>query len=227
MSIINDRISKIHNDIIAACQEFRRNPQEIKILAVSKYHPSELVVNARHAGQLAFGENYVQEAIPKIVSTKAYNLEWHFIGHIQSNKTRAIAEHFDWVHTVASAKVANRLNQQAAYREPINVCIEVNVDLEENKSGVLEAQLLPLAEHIQSLKNLRLRGLMAIPKLRSSFNQQRQPYAKCRELLSRLQLHFGKKIDTLSMGMSNDFQAAIAEGATIIRIGTAIFGPRE
>lgn len=227
MSTVANRLKKAHNEIIVACQQFCRNPNEIKLLAVSKHQSKEKIQQALAYGQTAFGENYVQEALEKITALSSTAAEWHFIGQIQSNKTRAIAENFAWVHTVANSKIATRLaKQRPATLPPLNVCIEVNLDAELSKGGIMPDSIMPLAKTIVQLPQLRLRGLMVIPKAENEFEQQRKTFARCQTLLHQTERSLGIPLDTLSMGMSNDFEAAIAEGATIIRLGTAIFGQR-
>jgi len=204
-----------------------RPASEITLLAVSKTVPASYIEEARRAGQTAFGESYVQEAVKKITVLGSNGLDWHFIGPIQSNKTRAIAEHFQWVHTIDRDKVAARLSA-ARPRElpPLNVCIQVNVSGEASKSGVTPGGERALAEAISVLPGLRLRGLMAIPEPTDDASLQRRRYAQLRGLRDDL-AKAGYPLDTLSMGMSDDLEAAIAEGATIVRVGTAIFGRRE
>jgi PLP dependent protein len=203
----------------------------IILLAVSKTFDAQAVWTAAQAGQRAFGENYVQEAIDKISATRELNpdlqLEWHFIGPIQSNKTRQIAEHFDWVHSVDRLKIAQRLSEQRpADMPPLQICLQVNVSGEATKSGLEPDALLELARAVNLLPNIRLRGLMAIPEPTEDVEQQRAAFAKLRLMQNDLQA-VGIQTDTLSMGMSADMDAAIAEGATIVRIGTAIFGGRD
>jgi pyridoxal phosphate enzyme (YggS family) len=200
------------------------------LLAVSKTFGPEAVIEAAQAGQQAFGENYLQEALEKIRAVQEaaphLKLEWHYIGPIQSNKTRAIAEHFDWVHSVDREKIAQRLSEQRpAHLSPLNICIQVNISGEASKSGVAPEQVAQLAQAIAVLPGLKLRGLMAIPEPGETFEQQRIPFAKLRELFNRLREQ-GFALDVMSMGMSADMDAAIAEGANIVRIGTAIFGQR-
>ena len=210
-----------------AAQAAHRAPGEILLLAVSKTIPAERIAEAHAAGQRAFGENHVQEAVEKITVLATLPLDWHFIGPIQSNKTRLIAEHFSWAHSVEREKIAERLN--AARPEgmaPLNVCIQVNVSGEATKSGVAPGEEAKLAEAIARLPRLRLRGLMAIPEPTADVTLQRRRFALLRELKDGLRAR-GHALDTLSMGMSDDFEAAILEGATIVRIGTAIFGKRD
>ena len=196
------------------------------LLAVSKTKPPEAVRAARSAGQHAFGENHLQDAMTKVETLSGLGVSWHFIGAVQSNKTRPIAAHFDWVHSIEREKIARRLSaQRPAGREPLEVCIEVNVSGEETKSGVPPANVESLARMVRDLPGLRLRGLMAIPRPSPDFETQRIPFRQLREILDDLNAK-GLDLDTLSMGMTGDLEAAIAEGATIVRIGTAIFGPR-
>ena len=200
----------------------------MRLLAVSKTFPAAAVREAYLAGQTAFGENYLQEALDKMDALRDLPLEWHFIGPIQSNKTRAIAENFAWVHSVDRLKIAERLSaQRPPHLPPLNVCLQVNVSGEESKSGVAPEEVMELAQAVAPLPNLKLRGLMTIPSpATGEMEQQRMPFAEMRVLLDQLNLQ-GMALDTLSMGMSHDFPAAIMEGATIVRIGTAIFGSRD
>ena len=221
---------RVHERISAAARAAGRGPGEIALLAVSKAFPAEAVVAAARAGQRRFGESYVQEAVEKIAQVRALApdlaLEWHFIGPIQSNKTRPIAEHFDWVHSVDRLKIAQRLSEQRpADRPPLEVLVQVNVSGEASKRGVAPAEANALAHAVARLPRLRLRGLMAIPEPERDPVRRRAPFARLRELLERLRRE-GLAVDTLSMGMSADLEAAIAEGATIVRVGTAIFGER-
>jgi len=203
-----------------------RDPDSIRLLAVSKKQPVSLVLEAVAAGQRDFGENFVQEGLEKIAAVGRDDLCWHFIGHLQSNKTQAVAGHFDWVHTVDRFKTAERLSRQRPqHLGDLNLCLQVNIDDETGKSGVAGAEVLALARKIVALPRIRLRGLMCLPAMRSGADAQREPFARLRELSDKLQQE-GIEIDTLSMGMSGDFQAAVLEGTTIVRIGTAIFGPR-
>lgn len=206
--------------------EFGRRAQDIRLLAVSKTKPVETIEAALACGQRAFGENYLQEALPKITALTGRGLEWHFIGRIQSNKTRDIAEHFDWVQTVAREKIAQRLNdQRPVHMPPLNVCIQVNVDEEPQKAGALPEGVTTLAGAIAAMPRLRLRGLMAIPEASNDFETQRRSARLLRECFEALQAQ-GYSLDTLSIGMSDDLRAAIAEGSTMVRIGTALFGAR-
>ena len=235
-------LKQIRERIAQTCQRAGRQADSVLLIAVSKTFPAEAVVQAANAGQRHFGENYLQEAVDKIARVKemapalsdsdvdADSLIWHFIGPLQSNKTRAVAEHFDWVHSIEREKVARRLSEQRpAQLPPLNVCIQVNVSGEQTKSGVTPEEALPLAAVIAGLPNLRLRGLMSIPEATDDFSLQRQRFARLRSLLQQLnQVRTASQpaLDTLSMGMSADMEAAILEGATMVRIGTAIFGSR-
>ena len=228
---ISENLQVVQHRIATSAQAAGRDPSSITLLAVSKTFDAQAVLTAAQAGQRAFGENYVQEAIDKISATRELNpdlqLEWHFIGPIQSNKTRQIAEHFDWVHSVDRLKIAQRLSEQRpADMAPLQICLQVNVSSEATKSGLEPDALLELARAVNTLPNLRLRGLMAIPEPTEDVEQQRAAFAKLRLMQNDLQA-VGIPTDTLSMGMSADMDAAIAEGATIVRIGTAIFGGRD
>ena len=207
-------------------RRYHREPGSVALLAVSKTKPPEAVRAAISAGQHAFGENHLQDAMTKVETLSGPGVSWHFIGAVQSNKTRPIAAHFDWVHCIEREKIAKRLSaQRPAGREPLEVCIEVNVSGEETKSGVPPASVESLARMVRELPGLRLRGLMAIPRPSPDIETQRIPFRQLREILDELNAK-GLELDTLSMGMTGDLEAAIAEGATIVRIGTAIFGPR-
>ncbi len=228
---ISENLQVVQHRIATSAQAAGRDPSSIALLAVSKTFDAQAVLTAAQAGQRAFGENYVQEAIDKISATRELNpdlqLEWHFIGPIQSNKTRQIAEHFDWVHSVDRLKIAQRLSEQRpADMAPLQICLQVNVSGEATKSGLEPDALLELARVVNTLPNLRLRGLMAIPEPTEDVEQQRAAFAKLRLMQNDLQA-VSIQTDTLSMGMSADMDAAIAEGATIVRIGTAIFGGRD
>lgn len=203
-----------------------RAPAEVRLLAVSKTFPAAAIREAFAAGQRAFGENYLQEALDKMALLHDLSLEWHFIGPIQSNKTRPIAEHFAWVHSVDRLKVAQRLSEQRpAHLPPLNICLQVNVSGEETKHGVAPEEVAGLARAVAGLPRLRLRGLMSIPAPEQDEAAQRKAFASMHTLREGLNAQ-GMALDTLSMGMSHDFQAAIKEGATIVRVGTAIFGTR-
>jgi pyridoxal phosphate enzyme (YggS family) len=231
MSIISANLQAVEQTIDAAIQATNRPRSAVQLLAVSKTFPFDAVLDAMQTGQRAFGENYVQEGVDKIAAVAAaapdVPLEWHFIGPIQSNKTRPIAENFAWVHAIDRLKIAQRLSEQRpANLPPLNVCLQVNISGEASKSGVAPEQLPELARQVAALPNLRLRGLMAIPEPESDAAKQHLPFARVRLLYEQLQRD-GMDLDTLSMGMSGDLAAAIAEGATIVRIGSAIFGARN
>jgi len=234
MRSIHDNLQAVRERIARAALAAGRDPLTVALLAVSKTHAASLVAQAVDAGQRAFGENYVREALEKMDALaenlgkeRARALEWHLIGPLQSNKTRLAAARFDWVHSVESEKVARRLSEQRpAGMAPLNVLIQVNVSGESSKSGVAPEQVAGLAKAISSLPNLKLRGLMAIPEPGGDVQTQRLRFSGLRKLLEQLQNRHAT-LDTLSMGMSDDMEAAIAEGATLVRIGTAIFGTRE
>jgi len=223
---IKENIAKLTQRIRTASQKSNRDPGSILLLAVSKTQPADAVRDAAEAGLGDFGENYLQEALEKIQALSDLPLRWHFIGPIQSNKTRAIAEHFDWVHSVDREKIARRLSEQRPPGlPPLQVCLQVNISGEDSKSGVSPEKTLALADAITAMPRLQLRGLMAIPEASEDQACQRRAFARLRETLMSLQVKY-PGLDTLSMGMSGDLEAAIAEGATIVRIGTDIFGPR-
>ena len=224
---VTENYRKIQDLLAKAAAEAGRPADQIRLLAVSKTKPVEAILEAAAAGQRDFGENFVQEGLQKIENCGRDDLVWHFIGHLQSNKTRPVAEHFDWIHTVDRLKIARRLSEQRPpLAPPLNVCIEVNVDAEPSKSGVSPEALPALARDVAALPRLKLRGLMCLPAIREGFDEQRRPFAALRRLLESLNEE-GMALDTLSMGMSADYAAAIQEGATIVRVGTAIFGARE
>jgi PLP dependent protein len=223
MATIADNLQAVKERIGRAASQARRDPAGVTLLAVSKTHPAAGIEQALAAGQRAFGENYVQEALAKMdaLPPAAAPLEWHLIGPLQANKSRLAAERFDWVQTLASEKIARRLSEQRpASLAPLNVLIQVNVSGEASKSGVQPGELAPLAALVSSLKNLRLRGLMAVPEP----GAERSRYRSVKALYDGLQQAYG--FDTLSLGMSDDMELAIAEGSTMVRIGTAIFGAR-
>jgi pyridoxal phosphate enzyme (YggS family) len=223
---VTENLALISDLLHKAAIEAGRNPADVRLLAVSKKQPLEKIREAAAAGQRDFGENFVQEGVDKIEALGDLGLTWHFIGHLQSNKTRVVAENFDWVHTIDKIKTARRLSQQRpdGY-PPLNVCLQINVDDEDSKAGVAPPALPELAAACAELPNLRLRGLMCLPAIRTEFDEQRVPFAALRQLAEQLK-GAGIDADTLSMGMSGDYRAAIFEGATIVRIGTALFGPR-
>ena len=224
---MTNRLLSIQQQIVQAAQRYGRRADSISLLAVSKTQLADRIVEAFNAGQRDFGESYMQEAIDKIHTLETYPICWHFIGPIQSNKTKWIAELFQWVHSIDRLKIAERLQaQRSPFLPPLNVCIQVNIDDEETKSGVSTTGVIPLAQNIVGMPNLKLRGLMAIPAPKNTFEEQRESFQKVRALFEQLNCQ-GFHLDTLSMGMSDDFEAAIAEGATIIRLGSAIFGKRQ
>jgi len=226
MTIISANLQAVKARIRAAAQAAGRDAGTARLLAVSKGWPAESVRSAFAAGQRAFGENYVQEGVAKIMALDDLNLEWHFIGPLQSNKTREVAENFDWVHSIERIKIAQRLSaQRPPNAPPQQVCIQVNVSGENSKSGMAPADVAVLAHAIKRLPGIRLRGLMAIPEASEDTELLHRRFALLRNLLEGLNAA-GLQLDTLSMGMSDDFEIAIAEGATILRIGTAIFGQR-
>lgn len=231
MSLISDNLQAVSADIRAAALASGRDPQQLRLLAVSKTFPADAVIAAAEAGQHCFGENYLQEALEKMqevqVKKPQLQLEWHFIGPIQSNKTRPIAEHFSWVHSVDREKIAQRLSEQRPAEMPaLNICLQVNISGEASKSGVLPEEALALAQKIALLPGLQLRGLMAVPEASHDEQAQRQAFRQLKQLSDTIRAA-GITLDTLSMGMSGDMHAAIAEGSTMLRIGTAIFGNRN
>ncbi len=247
MSSIGSNLQEVKRRLATACTEAGRNAEiltrapsapgsapggqgapPLALLAVSKTFPAEAVREAHAAGQQAFGENYVQEALTKIeaLSDLRCRLQWHLIGPLQSNKTRPVAETFDWVHSVDRLKVAQRLSEQRPPGlPPLQVCLQVNISGEASKSGFLPGEVLAAAQAVAALPRLQLRGLMSIPEPAGNFAAQRRPHQALRELLAALQAQ-GLQLDTLSMGMSADLEAAVAEGASLVRVGTAIFGKR-
>ena len=226
MSSIAANLQAVMTRIGAAARAAGRPPQSVQLVAVSKTFSPAAVREAASAGQRDFGENYVQEGLEKIRELRALGLTWHYIGPIQSNKTRAIAENFDWVHTIERARIAERLSQaRGGGQADMQVCIQVNVSGEASKSGVAPQEVAALARDVAGMARLKLRGLMAIPEPTPDVRLQRARFAQLRELRDRLNGE-GFALDTLSMGMSADLEAAIAEGATLVRVGTAIFGER-
>ena len=226
MNNLHERLQQVRLEIAEAERRFGREPGSVKLLAVSKTRAAGDVLALAQLGVSDFGENYVQEARAKIGQLSGQSLTWHFIGPIQSNKTRQVAEHFDWVHSVDRIKVARRLNAaRPAHLPPLNICIQVNVDAESTKSGIDPDEVEQLAGEVLPLSRLNLRGLMALPAPTEDFSEQRRGFLRTRRLQEQL-TDKGYRLDTLSMGTTNDMRAAIAEGATIIRIGTALFGPR-
>ena len=226
MTTIASNLQAVRDAMAAAATEAGRAPDDVSLLAVSKTFPPGAIREAYQAGQTRFAESYVQEALHKIAALHDLPLEWHYIGPIQSNKTRAIAEHFAWVHSVDRVKTAERLSgQRPAHLPPLQVCLQVNISNEASKSGIPPGEAAQLAMAIAQLPHLSLRGLMAVPEPGGDVDAQRAAFARLRELFEQLNRQ-GLQLDTLSMGMSHDFAAAIAEGATMVRVGTAIFGGR-
>ncbi|WP_210542606.1 YggS family pyridoxal phosphate-dependent enzyme [Rhodoferax sp. PAMC 29310] len=227
MTMIETKLQGVHDRIEAACREAGRAATDVSLLAVSKTFPAAAVEDAFRAGQRMFGENYIQEGVEKIAALRALPIEWHCIGPIQSNKTRLVAENFDWVHTVDRFKIAQRLSEQRpAGLAPLQVCIQVNVDAGENKSGVTTDEVLVLAKQITQLPGLRLRGLMSIPEPAPDFVASLAVLTRVRALFDVLNQE-GLALDTLSMGMSADLEPAIHAGSTLVRVGSAIFGGRD
>ena len=223
---ISENLSRIQQQIKQISAEYQR--ENVRLLAVSKTKPMQAIEEAIRAGQCAFGENYVQEGVEKIAYFSGNkSLEWHFIGPLQSNKSRLVAEHFDWIQTVDRFKIAERLNdQRPEHLRPLNVLIQINISDESSKSGIQPEEIFSLAEKITQFPRLKLRGLMAIPKPESKPEQQKIALRKMKDLFNRLQQQF-ESVDTLSMGMSDDMASAIECGSTMVRIGTAIFGERN
>ena len=233
MSSIKQNIEQITTQILSAQQKCGRTQESVQLLAVSKTKPNQAILDAAIAGQRTFGENYVQEGVDKVSYFSEHHsnleIEWHFIGPIQSNKTRPVAENFAWIHTIDRAKIAQRLNEQRpSGMQPLQVLIQVNTSGENSKSGIDEHQVFELAELISSLPNLTLRGLMSIPANVPDHPSQLRAFKQLAELKHRLaERHPTLNLDTLSMGMSGDMEAAIEAGSTMVRIGTAIFGGRD
>ena len=226
--MIADKLAQVHSRIASACVAAGRPVQSVTLLAVSKTFAVDAIAEAHAAGQLAFGENYVQEALEKIaaLATLRPAPQWHLIGPLQSNKTRVVAEAFDWVHSVDRLKIAERLSaQRPAALAPLSICLQVNVSGESTKSGLAPAQVADVAHAVAALPQLRLRGLMAIPEVAGDVAMQRRPFHALRLLFERLR-DDGLDLDTISAGMSGDLEAAILEGATMVRVGSAIFGTR-
>jgi PLP dependent protein len=225
--LLADNIAKLLERVRLSAQKSQRNTGDIHVLAVSKKHPAEDIRLAHSCGINDFGESYLQEALPKMAALEDLALTWHFIGPIQSNKTRAIAEHFNWVHSIERSKIAARLNaQRPPHKPPLQVCLQVNISGEHSKSGATAEELPQLVRDVMLLPRLQLRGLMAIPAATTDQQLQRQAFAQLKTTLDQLQ-PLAPGMDTLSMGMSADLEAAIDQGATIIRVGSAIFGPRN
>ncbi|AKS43070.1 YggS family pyridoxal phosphate-dependent enzyme [Wenzhouxiangella marina] len=223
----SERLDAVRQRIHLACERANRSPEGVRLLAVSKTQAPEKIRALVHLGQKCFGENYVDEAVAKIEALADLGLTWHFIGPVQSNKTRAIAEHFDWVESVDRAKIVRRLaDQRPADRGALNVLIQVNLDGETQKAGCAPEEIEALAEAIEARPELRLRGLMAIPAPRDGDDEQRAVFARLKHLFDRLAERHAS-VDTISAGMSGDLEAAIAEGSTQLRVGTDLFGPRS
>jgi hypothetical protein len=227
MGSIPDNLQAVKARIAGAARAAGRDPAAVVLLAVSKTHPPALIGEAFRAGQSAFGENYVQEALDKMTSLVQLPIEWHLVGPLQSNKTRAVAERFQWVHTIEREKIARRLSEQRPQAlPPLDVLVQVNVSGEASKSGVAPREVAALAKAVAGLPRLRLRGLMAVPEPTGDTGRQRASFREVRELYESLK-RAGLALDTLSMGMTADMESAIAEGSTMVRIGTAIFGQRQ
>ena len=228
MTSIQHNLQQLRQRIRAAATQCGRDPEEVTLLAVSKTKPASAVEEAIAAGQLAFGENYVQEGVEKIEALAAHpQVEWHFIGPLQSNKSRLVAEHFAWCHTVDRLKIAQRLNDQRPDSlPPLNVLIQVNISDENSKSGIMLEDLPELAQQVAALPRLQLRGLMAIPAPESDYARQLAVCQRMADAFRQLKQRY-PDVDTLSLGMSDDMEAAIAAGSTMVRIGTAIFGARD
>jgi pyridoxal phosphate enzyme (YggS family) len=224
---IQSRLDNVHHRIAEAMRQYDRSPGSVRLLAVSKTRTPEDIRQAVAAGQFHFGESYLQEALEKIEALRDIDTIWHFIGRIQSNKTRAIAEKFDWVHSIGSLKHARRLSEQRPDSlPPLNICLQINIDREPSKGGIMPEEAASLVPEISTLARLQLRGLMTLPAPADDLETQRHPFRLLRELRDCIATP-ELPLETLSMGMSNDLEAAIAEGATVVRVGTAIFGPRN
>ncbi|KAA9129554.1 YggS family pyridoxal phosphate-dependent enzyme [Marinihelvus fidelis] len=227
MESASGRLSAVRKTIAAACAAAGRDPAEVRLLAVSKRHAADRILGLLSLGQQAFGENYVSEALGKQAEMADADIEWHFIGPVQSNKTRDLARAFHWVQSIDREKILRRLSdQRPASLGPLNVCLQVNIDEEAQKSGAAPPELPALAALAASLPGLRLRGLMCIPRAWDDPEKSRQAFARTRHCFELLRAE-GHDIDTLSMGMSGDIAPAIAEGSTMVRVGTALFGPRD
>ena len=222
-----ERLNSVHRRIRNACLAVNRQGSEVSLLAVSKKQSPGKIITLNNLGVNSFGENKLQEALQKQLELSELELQWHFIGTIQSNKTRAIAEHFQWVQSVDRQKILKRLSsQRPASLEPLNVCLQVNIDREPQKSGANPEEISQLATLARSLKNIRLRGLMAIPRVTVNRSEQHDSFRKVKILFEDLRLA-GYQLDTLSMGMSSDLEVAISEGSNMVRVGTDLFGKRE
>ncbi|MDN7138860.1 YggS family pyridoxal phosphate-dependent enzyme [Pseudidiomarina sp. 1APP75-27a] len=228
MNSIIDRLKEVRSSIESACLQSNRSPESVQLLAVSKTKPADKIRQLYQAGQRHFGENYLQEALQKQLQlTDLSDIVWHFIGPIQSNKTRDIATHFTWVQSIDRLKIARRLNEQREqHMPPLNILIQVNIDDEQSKAGIGPDQLAEFAAELQQFPQLKLRGLMTLPAANPTAEQQRQSLTAMQRLFSELKSQY-PTVDTLSMGMSNDLETAIAAGSTMVRIGTALFGARD
>lgn len=229
MHNLDDNLSRVQGRMQEAARRAGRSTDQVGLIAVSKKHSAAAIRRLFELGQRMFGESYLQEALDKQAELADLDIDWHFIGPIQSNKTRSIAEHFSWVHSVDRPKIAQRLNEQRPETlPPLNICLQVNIDREASKSGVSADELPALAEAVTSLPRLRLRGLMAIPAPRDDYEGQLAAFSELRQLFEELQKQFPEApLDTLSMGMSSDLEAAVAAGATLVRVGTDLFGARQ
>jgi len=226
MNSIAKRLAQIRTRITQAEQDYQRPPGSVKLLAVSKTRPLADLQALQTLGQQRFAENYLQDALPKIAGL-GDDIDWHFIGPLQSNKTRPVAEHFHWLHTLERLKIARRLNdQRPASLPPLNVCIQVNISADPDKAGLTPEAAETLANDLAELPRLRLRGLMTLPRREHDFERQRQPFRELHSLYQQLR-QSGFELDTLSMGMTSDLEAAIAEGSTLVRVGSGLFGPRK
>jgi pyridoxal phosphate enzyme (YggS family) len=226
-NFIQENLQKLLQEIRVDEAQYQRPPHSVKLLAVSKNQSDENILIAYENGQRLFGENYLQEALSKIERLQDKNIEWHFIGSVQKNKTRKIAENFAWIHTISDFKIAERLhNQRPSTLPPLNICLQVNISSEPSKAGIASEAVLTLAQQCKTLSRLSLRGLMCIPVESHDFAAQVKPFRQMKKLFDTCNQH-GLKLDVLSMGMSSDLHAAIAEGSTMIRIGTRIFGRRQ
>ncbi|WP_260295197.1 YggS family pyridoxal phosphate-dependent enzyme [Sedimenticola hydrogenitrophicus] len=227
MSAIQSRLNAVRQRLRQAEQTYRREAGSVQLLAVSKTRPAEDIRQAVAAGQHCFGESYIHEALDKIEQLRELGLEWHFIGRIQGNKTRAIAENFDWVHSIDSLRQIRRLNDQRPDRlAPLKICLQIKIDDEESKSGISPGEVRGLIDAMPDYPRLALQGLMTLPAPAAQLDAQRRPFLRLRQLRDELATA-GLPLTSLSMGMTDDLEAAIAEGSTLVRIGTAIFGPRE
>jgi len=225
--MICDQLKSIRQKISKAEHTYLRDPGSVALLAVSKTKPASAIEEAYACGQRAFGENYAQELLEKAETLKNLDIEWHYIGPLQSNKTKIIAEHADWMHSIDREKIARRISEQRSSElPPLNICLQVNISGEESKSGVSPEELPALANAVSNLPNIRLRGIMALPAPSPDMAEQRAAFAQVRSLFETLKAE-GLDVDTLSMGMTGDLEAAVAEGSTMVRIGTAIFGARD